>query len=96
MTVGAFAKALVENLGAMRAFLEALVQQEDLDAGRGVRSAPDLMCVRAALERKFIAMAPPVVAGQPGAAAEWLGGLEKFLEDAMDATRAPVEAIPWF
>jgi hypothetical protein len=73
-----------------------MVQEEDVEAGRGVQRADGLLAVRTVLERKFIAIAPPVVPGQPKAAEEWLGGLEKCLAEAMDPNHAPIEAIPWF
>jgi hypothetical protein len=94
--MAAVARALVADLEAVRVCLEAMVLDEDFDAGR-VRGAAGVVEVRAQLEARFVRLSPPAGARADAPAAEqWLLAFERMLEDAADPDAQPLDALPWF
>jgi hypothetical protein len=96
LTMATAAKVLVKNLECLRSYLEALIMDEDLEAGRPARNVHDLLAARSPLEDRVIRLAPPSVPSEPDVAEEWLSGIEELISDASDANKQPPEAIPWF
>jgi hypothetical protein len=96
ITMALVAKALTANIESMRAYLEAMIGDEDLAAGRQ-RSIGGIVEVRTQLENKFLNLCPPKAPGShPNIAEEWLLDVEKFLAEASNPANQPIEAIPWF
>jgi hypothetical protein len=96
LAIAAAAKALTENVEAVRALVEVIVGDDDVAAGRA-RTMQELADERARIEARFVALCPPRTAGiTPDAGAEWLATVERLVETAADADAQPIETIPWF
>jgi hypothetical protein len=96
VSIGAITQALIANIAPVRAFFEALIEAEDSEAERPMRTGAELEALRRTLEERFTAIAPPAVSGHPTAGGEWISALTAWLDAAKDAGGAPVDAIPWF
>jgi hypothetical protein len=92
------AESMVANMESLKAFIDALIQEEDSENKRPVKSPAELMEVRQAIEERFVPLAPPVVHADEDedATMEWVRVLLKHVIDAADVNLAPMEAIPWF
>jgi hypothetical protein len=96
ITMAIFAKTLTENIESMRGYLEAMIGDEDLFAGRQ-RSVPEMVDIRSQLEAKFLRLSPPSGSAiAPEIGEEWFTGLEQFLDASANPANQPIEAIPWF
>jgi hypothetical protein len=96
LAIAAAAKALTENVEAMRALIEVLIGDDDIVTGK-IRTIRELADERTRFERKFLAFCPPRIADvAPHAGEEWLATVERVVAAAADADAQPPEAIPWF
>jgi hypothetical protein len=96
LTMALVAKALVSNLECLRASIEAIISDEDVEAGRPEKTPEQLLTARAGFERRVIQLAPPKISSRPEAGKEWLTDIEKLIAYASDSSKQPPEAIPWF
>jgi hypothetical protein len=96
LSTAIIAQAFAEHLESIRAYLEVMIGDEDVTAGKRPTGL-GIVETRAQIEAKFLAFAPPkIITGEPAVGAEWLVGIERFLTDSSDPATLPVEAIPWF
>jgi hypothetical protein len=96
LAVAVVAKTFVENIEAVRAYVEVIIGDEDWHTGRK-RSGEELVEGRTRIEERFVPFAPPkCTGGDRDGGAQWILGIERFLTDAGDPEKQPIEAIPWF